>query len=265
MSGQVPAPVRPPGQDGQLAEQFPFELGAGPGGVLPLHLGDGGAHDLVPLAGGGQSRLVRCGVRIVVRLDRFGEPFERLYLLVAGLADPRGQLSLGGLLLVAALLACARLVLGGAGLDGDPLAELEQRLPARRVPEHLGVLRDPLREFRADRADRGAPATECVDGGLLDAADLEPVPVRPLDQRETQPGQLLGFPCRGVRAGGEPFGPQRPAVERPPQLILPVGALCPVEDGDLHVKLGSPERLVCWRNFAATNPPASRTCPVPVP
>ena len=34
--GQVPALVRPAGQNGHLPHQLPFELGLGPGGVLPL-------------------------------------------------------------------------------------------------------------------------------------------------------------------------------------------------------------------------------------
>ena len=70
---QVRAPVRGRGQDRHLPVQLPLQVGAGPRGVLPLHLGDRRADDPVPLRRARQLPGHRFGMLQRVRLGRCAE------------------------------------------------------------------------------------------------------------------------------------------------------------------------------------------------
>jgi hypothetical protein len=194
--------------------------------VLPLRLGDRRADDPVPLRRARQPPGHRFGVLQRVSPGRCAERGELLDAGVPGLADPPGErlFRRPGAVFLRFRSALLRPGLGRAGLERDPLAQLVQRRPVRRPAVDLPVLDQQPGELLLDLRGPGGVGGDRL---RLDAADLEAVPVLPLDQRQPEPGQRLRL--GRARLGGEPeprpASHQRPAVERPP---FPVAAIRPV-------------------------------------
>ena len=161
---------------------------------------------------------------------------QRLHFAPRGLGFPRGEpLRLGGFSRASLPSdGAARLGFGAASVLPGLLVQQPQRPPRRRLTVHgLVLLGEPV-QLAGDGDGTGA---EQVLDVLADAADLGAVAVGPGHHHVPEPGELGFQDPVGDRGDGEPLVVQAARVQRPPLAVGAVGALDPVPDRDVHVKL----------------------------